>query len=82
MESGLGLATNLYIYLTPPSGVDKTKAAVLSSNGSDGKMQYVTVNGDLDETGSWQIQGYIKFSNSQIFKTSVRQFNVLANLVP
>jgi len=51
-------ATVLYIYLTKPSGTTVQKTAAKDTTGSDGKIRYNTVAGDLDESGVWRMQGY------------------------
>jgi len=55
------------------------KAAVFTTDGTDGYIQYVTVAGDLSQSGRWKIQGFIAdagFENN----SSVEEFNVLSNL--
>lgn len=37
-----------------------TRAATFVGNGSDGRLQYATVAGDLDQTGQWKSQIYIE----------------------
>lgn len=54
----IATATSKTIKLKKPGGTVLSKTAILSTDGTDGKMQYTTVAGDLDETGEWQIQGY------------------------
>lgn len=42
---------------------DKTlviQPAVLSTDGTDGAMQYIVVDGDLDQVGSWRIHGKVE----------------------
>lgn len=76
----ISLATGLIILFESPAGVDKVKTAVLSGSGTDGKMRYVTVAGDLDEDGRWQIQGKVTFSAAQVFYTDIQSFTVQPNL--
>lgn len=52
-------ATTLTIYLTKPNGTVLTKTASLDTTGTDGKMKYTTVSGDLSVAGTWKIQGYV-----------------------
>lgn len=63
-------ASVLYIYLTSPAGVTTRKVAVLDTTGTDGKIRYNTVAGDLSAEGIWRMQGYAevgarKFSGSE-----------------
>ena len=58
-------ATVKQIKLQKPDGTDVTKTAVFTTDGSDGKIQYVTVADDLDQSGEWKIQGYVEMPNWQ-----------------
>jgi len=79
LESQLGSATTKQIILEKPSGETLTKTAVLVTDGSDGQMHYITVSGDLDETGTWNYHGYVVIG-SGMWKTTVKTFEVLENL--
>jgi hypothetical protein len=79
LETSLGSATKLRIKLQDPGGTSVTKIAVLSTDGSDGKMQYTTVLNDVDDVGSWKIQGYIEMGGGK-WHTSKRDFEVLGIL--
>ncbi len=67
--------TALTIYLKPYGKNTITKTAVLSGDGTDGKMEYVTTAGVISRTGLWQIQGEVTFAASK-FRTEVGNFNV------
>lgn len=54
----LSAATTKEIWLGPPAGAAKKKTASFVTTGSDGKIQYATAAGDLDEPGLWDIQAY------------------------
>lgn len=59
VETSLGSATALKIYLKSPGGTAVAKTAVFDTDGSDGKIKYVTVAGDLSVEGTWRAQpGY------------------------
>ena len=49
-------ATTTQIKFTKPDG---TQTAVLSGDGSDGAMRYITIANDLDADGGWFLQGYV-----------------------
>ena len=49
-------ATAKTFSIQKPSGAVLTKTAVFSSDGTDGKLKYSTVSGDLDEVGTYTIQ--------------------------
>ncbi len=67
----------LLIYLTKPNnGNVLTKTGSLTSDGTDGKLEYVTVDGDLDTPGEWTAQGHVTESSSPIFWTTEATFIV------
>lgn len=57
-------ATNLTIWLTKPDGTVLTKTAVLDTDGTDGKIKYVTQSGDLNVKGTWKIQAAITLGSA------------------
>lgn len=75
----ISAASNMKIKLRMPDGTTKNFTAVLYTNGSDGKMLYTTLAGDLGQTGTYQIQG--KLSVGGGLKSSfVGTFDVLDNI--
>lgn len=71
----ISAATTRQIYFKKPSGEVDTRTATLSGSGTDGRMQYATVDGDLDEVGQWEIQGKVVIG-TQTFKTKRNEFEV------
>jgi hypothetical protein len=67
------------IYLQKPSGTTLQKTATFYTNGTDGIIQYVVSDGDLDEAGTWQIQAKVDFG-TDVFNTNIDKFKVLRNL--
>ena len=56
----ISTASEKVISFKPPGGgATKEKAATFVTDGSDGKIYYDSVAGDLDVQGTWQIQGRI-----------------------
>ena len=53
--------------------------AVFKTDGTDGKVQYTTVDGDLNEVGTWRIQAIINFATSS-FRSNVKTFKVYENI--
>jgi hypothetical protein len=49
------------------------------STGSDGRVEYVTTDGDLGQAGRWQVQVYIEYHGGKVF-TDVVKFKVLPNI--
>jgi hypothetical protein len=73
-------ATKKNIVLRSPSGVVKTKTGSFSTDGSDGKLEYVTTSAnDLDEVGFWRAQPDLAISGYD-GRVSVASFEVANNL--
>ena len=62
-----------------PDGTKLTKSAAFTTDGTDGKMQYTTISGDLDTAGAWNIQAYL-VTSSGTWYSSVGSFKVYENL--
>ena len=50
-------ATGLSLEVRKPSGALVSLPGLLYGDGTDGKMKYTTVAGDLDEVGNYEMQG-------------------------
>ena len=72
-------ADDIYIIFQKPDSSDLTKTAALTTNGTDGKIKYTTVAGDLDQIGTWQIQARVDFGAS-VFSTDIQKFKVYRNI--
>jgi hypothetical protein len=72
-------ATGLTIYIRQPDGTVLTRSGTLNGGGTDGKMYYLTVAGDLNAAGHYKIQGKVTLS-SGTFYTSISAFKVHSNL--
>lgn len=62
-----------------PSGTKMTKTAAFTSDGSDGKIDYTVIADDLDEVGTYQLQGNVVISDGT-FYTDIQTFKVHRNL--
>lgn len=72
-------ATIKQIIFQKPDGTRVEKTATFLTNGSDGKLQYLTQAGDLDQTGTWKVQGYVAMPQ-WTGKTEIAKFKVVSNL--
>jgi hypothetical protein len=72
-------ANSISIIFQKPDSSDLTKTATLTTNGTDGKIKYTTVAGDLDQIGTWQIQARVNFGAS-VFSTDIQKFKVYRNI--
>jgi len=72
-------ATTKQIIIQKPSGTKLTLSAAFSDDGTDGKISYNTVADDLDESGSYKLQGKVIISDGT-FYTDITSFKVHRNL--
>ena len=72
-------AATKFIYFQKPDGTKKKNTAAFYTDGSDGIIQYTSVSGDIDQTGLWQVQGYVETSDGKFF-TQKTTFSVLNTL--
>ena len=75
----LSAATLLRLDFATPDGGVFSRTAALVTDGTDGKMQYVTADSDLTANGTWKVQGYVEAGGVKLH-TAVLKFKVLANL--
>lgn len=72
-------ATNMVIKLGMPDGTSKNLTAVLYTNGTDGKIKYTTITGDLGQVGAYRIQGKLNVAGG-LKSSFVGAFSVLDNI--
>jgi hypothetical protein len=44
-----------------PSGSTFTRTATYKTDGTDGKLKYISQADDFDEAGTWKVQAYVEF---------------------
>ena len=52
-------ATTLQLVFRKPDGTVLEVTATLSGAGTDGKLYYDSVDGDIDLAGQWRVQAYV-----------------------
>ena len=62
-----------------PTTVRKDKVPTFVNDGSDGKIKYVTVNGDLDVSGPWRLQVQVELVTGT-WSSNIHRFTVHENL--
>ena len=69
-----------YINFQDPAGTKVQKTAAFYTDGTDGKIQYTTVSGDIDTVGTWQVKGYVETSLGKFWteKDSFKVYSTLA----
>lgn len=73
-------ATTITFTFKRPDGTTFSRSGSFTSDGSDGKVQYTTVDGDLDGAGTWSLQVLIVTSGGLTHNTSVATFRVFENI--
>jgi len=63
-----------------PDGTLLTKTAIFKTDGTDGIIQYVSIDGDLNQSGKWKIQAKVSFPNETSWKSDIGSFKVFGNL--
>ena len=72
-------ATTKEIIFKKPDGTQVTKAASFYSDGTDGIIEYSTIEDDLDMTGTWKIQAKVIMPTGT-WSSNIQSFKVYANL--
>ena len=77
-------AATMEIIFQKPNGTSVTQTASFTTDGTDGKIEYTTLTGDLDTVGLWKIQGHVVLGtaspiNAQ-WRSDIDEFEVFDNL--
>ena len=72
-------ATVIQLIFFKADGISETKSASFSTDGSDGKIKYLTLSGDIDQIGIWQIQAHITIPAGD-WRSNIEDFRVYRNL--
>jgi hypothetical protein len=67
------------LLFSKPSGMLLTKAAVFTTDGTDGKVRYTTIAGDLDTLGWWHLQVHIEMPGGK-WSSDIDAFEVHGNV--
>lgn len=67
------------VYFKKPDGTKINRNLSFFTNGTDGKLIYETVSGDIDLPGVWQMQANI-VTPTDTWWTSIETFTVQGNL--
>ena len=60
----ISAATTKDILIQRPNGFTITRAASFTTSGTDGKIRYITVAGDLIMAGRYKYQGHVVYSGN------------------
>lgn len=70
------------IYLRRPNGRVTACPATVIGPGTDGRIGYVTLAGDLDVPGDWRIQARVITGTSSDYFSDIQPFRVAENIAP
>ena len=73
-------ANVLQIDFRKPDDSIFSRSGTIYTDGSDGKIYYNTIAGDLNEAGNWKIHGKISPSGGGTYYTDIHTFKVHRNL--
>ena len=72
-------ATDKTFYFRKPDGTKINRVAAFDSDGVDGKLKYIIVDGDIETVGKWQVQAFVEIWTSKYYSAKVT-FSVQSNL--
>lgn len=72
----ISAVTTILIYLTKPDGTVLTMTGVFVTDGTDGKIKYVTQAGDIDSAGVWEIEAWVSAISGWSGSTMKARFDV------
>jgi len=75
----ISTATTKKVWLFDPNGTAVSKDAIFHTDGTDGLLKYVTVDGDLEVLGDWRAQGYCVVA-AQDLVTKKQMLTVVSNI--
>lgn len=75
----ISAATTKTISFEKPNGETIVRAGSFFTDGTDGILEYVTVDGDLDIGGDWRLQGRVIFGGWN-GRSDIVKFKVFDNL--
>jgi len=75
----ISTANELKIVFNRPDGTVSVETGALTTDGTDGKMEYTTESGDLSQEGNWTRQGKVTFGSS-VWYSDIIKFKVYVNL--
>lgn len=72
-------ASSLSIFIKRPDGTMLTRTGTLETDGTDGKLYYIVVAGDLNSAGLYKIQAQVNLSYGTFYSCSAT-FKVHCNI--
>lgn len=69
-------ATSILFRFRKPSGTEVSKTGILKTDGTDGKVRYVSVANDFNEIGTWRYQVYVELADGSKRTSEMSKFKV------
>lgn len=69
LAENISSATTKTITFRKPLGTTTVKSGAFSTDGTDGRVQYVTESGFIDEVGLWKMQVYVDMGAGKFHST-------------
>jgi len=73
-------ASLLQVIFAKPDGTRNEVNGSLYTDGTDGIIEYILADGDIDQPGMYKIQAYVEISGGSYY-SSIGSFKVLCNLI-
>lgn len=74
-----GASVSNFVFFKPDETILEVTGSLVN-DGTDGKLHYVSVTGNLNVCGKWRWQGIIRLGTSE-WRTDIHEFKVHANLL-
>lgn len=71
---------NVDLVFKKPDCTTITRRASFVTTGEDGKVRYMLLAEDLNQSGRWSVQGYVNVT-SGVWHTNIQRFKVEPNLL-
>ena len=55
----ISAATTKTLIFVKPDGTNVVQTALFVTDGTDGKLKYTTISGDINVTGKWQLRAHV-----------------------
>jgi hypothetical protein len=75
----ISTASSIEMIIKKPDQTKLTKTATFVTDGTDGKVQYITIAGDIDQAGNYKIQGKVVYGGATYY-SSISTFKVYCNI--
>ncbi len=69
-----------FVLFKKPSITTVQQSGLFVTDGTDGKIQHTAISGDINEAGTWQLQGWVRLVGGSWY-SDVSEFKVSDNVV-